>query len=155
MASVFGEKLPPFLKKVVSVDNDSEDNSNNKLSPDLEKKIYNCFTRLQLILGKKNMTLYNVYRTYDGDKSGELSFMEFSKIIKRLDYSFSEDELTAVFELVDVDNSKSIEFRELNEYFCKVIGMPYCLYIPPEQVLEEKQRRMKYYQQKKVYERQQ
>lgn len=150
--STFGDNLPFFLKKVVSVDEDGEENYiPNKMNSELEKKIHDCFKRLQIILSKKNLTLYNVYKTYDGDKSGFLSFNEFSKIIKRLDNSFSEDELSAIFDLCDADNSKTIEFRELNEYFCKVIGIPYCLSIPPEEQLLENQQRIRYYQQMKAF----
>lgn len=73
-----------------------------------------------------------MYNAYDGDKNGELSFPEFSKIIKRLDNSFTEDELEAVFELVDADGSKTIEFDELNSYYCKVIGLPSSYLATPE-----------------------
>ena len=150
LVSVFGENMPFFLTRVVSIDEDNE-NMPKDLNFELEKKIHSCFNRLQIILSKKNLTLYNVYKTYDGDKNGSLSFIEFSKIIKRLDNSFSEDDLAAVFNLCDSDHSKTIEFRELNEYFCKVIGIPYSLSIPPELQMAENQQRMRYYQQKKAY----
>ena len=96
LASVFGNKLPFMLKKLVSIDEEPEEmglNENNKINPELEKKIQNCFQRLRTILEKKSLTLYKVYSAYDGDKSGELDFIEFSKIIKRLDPSFSQEEL--------------------------------------------------------------
>ena len=80
LASVFGNKLPFMLKKLVSIEEEPEDmsimdNSSSKgsMSPELEKKIQNCFERLHTILSKKSLSLYKVYSAYDGDKSGELS----------------------------------------------------------------------------------
>lgn len=45
-------------------------------------------------------------------------------MIIRLDPSFSDDDVHMIFEVIDTDHSKSIEFDELNEYFCKVNGIP-------------------------------
>lgn len=43
------------------------------------------------ILNKRNATLFQVFKAYDKDKSGELSIQEFGKIMKRLDSSFSDE----------------------------------------------------------------
>ena len=63
-----------MLKKLVSIEEDPEDlmsmEEGNKINPELEKKIQNCFNRLHTILSKKNLTLYKVYSAYDGDKNG-------------------------------------------------------------------------------------
>ena len=58
---------------------------------ELEKKIRSCFNRLEPTLTKKNLNLFKVFLAYDGDKNGQLSIDEFSKIMKRLDASFSDD----------------------------------------------------------------
>ena len=89
LASVFGNKLPFMVKKFVSINVEPEELGLENISQGLEKKIQNCFLRLRVILEKKGLTLYKIYDTYDGDKSGGLDFIEFSKIIKRLDPSFS------------------------------------------------------------------
>lgn len=70
------------------------------------------------------MTLYKVFSAYDVDSSGELTIEEFEKIMKRLDNTFTHDEIQAVFEFIDVDHSKTIEFDELNSYYCKVNSIP-------------------------------
>lgn len=44
--------------------------------------------------------------------------------MKRLDGSFTREEVEAVFEFIDKDKSKTIEFDELNSYYCKVNGIP-------------------------------
>lgn len=51
--------------------------------------------------------------------------------MKRLDSSFSDDEIETIFELVDTDKSKTIDFDELNSYYCKINGIPEALCLPP------------------------
>jgi len=45
-------------------------------------------------------------------------------MICKLDQSFTEEDVLAVFEVIDIDHSKSIEFEELNTYYCKVNSIP-------------------------------
>ena len=61
---------------------------------------------------------------YDKDNSGELTIDQFSKILKKLDPGFTSAEIQSVFDLIDSDMSKSIKFQELNNYYCKVNGIP-------------------------------
>lgn len=84
------------------------------------------------ILSSKKLTLYKTFSAYDTDKSGELTINEFEKIIKRLDSSFKEEEIQAVFDFIDTDRSKTIEFDELNSYYCKVNAIPESLELPPD-----------------------
>lgn len=63
---------------------------------------------MESTLNKKNLSLYKVFIAYDGDKNGQLSIEEFSKIMKRLDGSFSDDEISVIFETIDQDKSKTI-----------------------------------------------
>lgn len=76
------------------------------------------------ILSSKKLTLYKTFSAYDTDKSGELTIDEFEKIMKRLDSTFTHDEIVSVFDYLDTDKSKTIEFDELNSYYCKVNGIP-------------------------------
>lgn len=46
-------------------------------------------------------------------------------MIGRLDPSLTDDDIHIIFEVIDSDHSKSIEFEELNAYFCKVNGLPF------------------------------
>jgi Ca2+-binding EF-hand superfamily protein len=70
------------------------------------------------------LTLYKTFSAYDTDKSGELTIDEFEKIMKRLDSTFTHEEIVGVFDYLDTDKSKTIEFDELNSYYCKVNGIP-------------------------------
>ena len=45
-------------------------------------------------------------------------------MISRLDPSFNEEDVHILFDYIDTDHSKSIEFDELNAYYCKVNGLP-------------------------------
>ena len=45
-------------------------------------------------------------------------------MIGRLDPTFTEDDVHTLFDYIDTDHSKTIEFEELNEYYCKVNGLP-------------------------------
>ena len=59
--------------------------------------------------------------------------------MKRLDSTFSEDEIQAIFEYIDTDRSKTVEFDELNNYYCKVNGIPESLELPPEYLQQQNQ----------------
>lgn len=97
----------------------------------LENKVRACFRKLEATLNKKNLNLYKVFIAYDGDKSGELTLDEFSKVMKRLDSSFTQGEISLIFDLIDQDRSKTIEFQELNSYYSKINGIPESINLPP------------------------
>ena len=42
------------------------------------------------------------------------------------------DEIQAIFDLIDEDGSKTVEFDELNNYYCKVNGIPVNMHLPKE-----------------------
>lgn len=44
--------------------------------------------------------------------------------MKKLDATFTDDELSSIFEYIDINHSKTIEFNELNSYYLKVNGIP-------------------------------
>ena len=138
----FEERIPFHLKKLVSVDEDAEEfmSSDDSKGPstELENKIRDAFKKLDHTLTKKGLTLFKVYTAYDGDKSGQLDIKEFSKILKRLDPGFTEEEVEIIFDLVDEDRSKTIEFHELNRYFCKVNGLPESLHAAPSDFKKKK-----------------
>jgi Ca2+-binding EF-hand superfamily protein len=67
------------------------------MSSDLEIKVKKCFIKLYRILSSKKLTLYKTFSAYDTDKSGELTIEEFEKIMKRLDNTFTQDEVQSVF----------------------------------------------------------
>ena len=73
-----------------------------------------------------------MFAAYDGDKNGQLSIEEFSKIMKRLDSSFTDNEVETIFDVIDQDKSKTVEFEELNYYYSKINGIPESLNMPPD-----------------------
>ena len=93
LTSQFEDRIPFLLKKMVSIEEDTELSSmgsEKNISSELERKINVAFHKLEYTLNKKNLTLYQVFTAYDGDKSGQLDLKEFSKIMKRLDPGFQE-----------------------------------------------------------------
>lgn len=94
------------MKKTESLQEESFDS--HKIPSELEYKVKKCFIKLFKILSSKKLTLYKTFSAYDTDKSGELTINEFEKIIKRLDSSFKEEEIQAVFDFIDTDRSKTI-----------------------------------------------
>ena len=86
----------------------------------LEDKVKKCFLKLNNILTTKNLTLLATYDAYDTDKNGSLTVGEFERMLKRLDTSFTEEEILRVFNHLDTNSSKAIEFEELDRYYCKV-----------------------------------
>lgn len=57
-----------------------------------------------------------------------MTFEQFAKILTKLDPEFTDDELDLVFILVDTDKSKTIDFDEFNNFYCKLSGIPEKLY---------------------------
>ena len=45
-------------------------------------------------------------------------------MINRLDPSLTKEDVGTLFDYIDTDKSKTIEFEELNAYYCKVNGLP-------------------------------
>lgn len=95
----------------------------DQVSENLEIRIQRCFIKLHEILSTKQLTLMATFQAYDTDRNGELKISEFERIIKRLDTSFSEEEIIAAFNMLDKSCSKTITFQELNEYYSSVNGL--------------------------------
>ena len=73
------------------------------------------------------MNLKKVFNDFDKQKDGKLSENEFIKMMNKLDKTMPNDEIIEAFNLIDEDGSKTIEYEELNRYYCKVNGIPYTL----------------------------
>lgn len=88
----------------------SVDNSSKAIERDeeFEKKVRNCFVKLNKIIEKKSLTLYKTFIAYDADNTAVLTLPEFSKMLKKLDSSFTSDEIEVVFGLIDEDGSNTI-----------------------------------------------
>ena len=104
-----------------------EDEEGRELSEQLAEKAKKCFERLYRVLNYKKISLKKTFQAYDRDGNGNLTFECFKNMISRLDNSFTEDDIVSVFEVIDRDKSKTIEFDELNAYYCKVNGLPFTL----------------------------
>lgn len=50
--------------------------------------------------------------------------------MKNLDPSFTMEEIKSIFTLIDSDESNTVQFDELNNYFCKVNGIPVNRHLP-------------------------
>jgi calmodulin len=87
-------------------------------------KIINAFNKLNQKMHKNGITLMQVFDAYDVNKDGGVTIKEFSRILKRLDDSMSDEEIKMGFSLVDTDHSQEITFQEFMEYFCKCTGEP-------------------------------
>lgn len=126
MNSKFSERIPFLNKKVISIEQDAlENNSDHShIDIELENKIRSCFKRLENQLIKKQVTLFKVFVAYDTDKSGSFTFEEFAKVLRKIDDSFTNEELKQIFTIVDEDNSNTIQFSELNAYYSKINGIP-------------------------------
>lgn len=72
---------------------------------------------------KNNILLYQVYDAYDINKDGDMTIKQFSRIIKKLDDSFTEQQIAISFKIVDTSQNGSISFDEFNKYFCKCVGV--------------------------------
>jgi Ca2+-binding EF-hand superfamily protein len=111
------------LKKANTMQEDEEP----QLSEQLAEKAKRCFERLFRVLNYKKISLKKTFHAYDKEGQGNLTFDCFKNMISRLDSSFTEDDIISIFDAIDVDHSKTIEFDELNAYYCKVNGLPFSL----------------------------
>lgn len=91
---------------------------------ELADKAKKSFERLYRVLSYKKISLRRTFEAYDKEGHGNLSFDCFRNMIGRLDPTFTEDDVHTLFDYIDTDHSKTIEFEELNEYYCKVNGLP-------------------------------
>ena len=94
------------------------------MANELADKAKKSFERLYRVLSYKKISLRRTFEAYDKEGHGNLTFDCFKNMISRLDPTFTEDDVLALFDYIDTDHSKTIEFEELNEYYCKVNGLP-------------------------------
>ncbi len=94
------------------------------MSNSLAEKAKKCFERLHRVLKYKKISLKRTFEAYDKEGYGNLSFESFKNMISRLDPSFNDEDIHIIFDVIDTDHSKTIEFEELFTYFCKVNGLP-------------------------------
>ena len=94
------------------MDEDDDLLRETEITENFLKRIQHSFIKLNKILENKKLTLYQTFVAYDADKNGELAVDEFAKIMKRLDSSFTGDEVQAIFDFIDTDKSKTMEFDE-------------------------------------------
>lgn len=52
--------------------------------------------------------------------------------MKRLDPTFQDSEISVIFDVIDQDKSKTVEFEELNYYYSKINGIPESVNLTPE-----------------------
>lgn len=62
-------------------------------------------------LQKNNLNLYQVFEAYDVNKDGDLTIIEFRRIMKKLDSTLSQTEIEFAFLLVDFDGSGTLTFE--------------------------------------------
>lgn len=71
----------------------------------------------------KGIYLHQVYDAYDVNKDGDMTVVELSRILRKLDETFSEEEMRISFDIIDISSNGSISFDEFHQYFCKCVGI--------------------------------
>jgi len=69
------------------------------------------------LLAEKKNRLIDVFRSFDCDKSGELSYEEFYKGILKLDINASKEEVRLLIEEVDSNGDGEIDYQETLDHF--------------------------------------
>ena len=100
------------------------------MSTELEIRVKKCFVKLYRILIAKKITLHRTFKAFDISHAGSLTVDQFEKILLKMDAGFSRKEVEEVFDYVDTDKSKSVEFSELRSFYCKINGIPETLEDP-------------------------
>ena len=60
-----------------------------------------------------------VFNEFDADKDGSITIQEFSNLLKKYNVNFTDKEMNYALQLVDRDNSGTIEFCEFEPWFNK------------------------------------
>ena len=95
---------------------------------DKSHKIKACFRKLHELMMENNEHLRAVFETFDSENKDNLSPGEFRDMIKELNHGnsyISEDEIAEGFRIIDEDSSNTIEYEELEKYYCKINGLAY------------------------------
>ena len=95
------------LKKTKTL---KEEDESNKMADHLFEKAKKSFERLYRVLSYKKISLKRTFEAYDKEGQGNLSFDCFKNMIGRLDPTFTKDDVQTLFDFIDSDHSKSIEF---------------------------------------------
>jgi len=69
------------------------------------------------LLAEKKNRLIDVFRSFDCDKSGELSYSEFYKGMEKLDINASREEVRLLIEEVDSNGDGEIDYQETLDHF--------------------------------------
>lgn len=81
-----------------------------KMSMETEQKVRKCFIKLMHYLQKSHRLLYDVFNQFDKSKTNSLNRDEFKYMLTQLSKEIKDDEIDAAFDLIDEDNSNSVEF---------------------------------------------
>ena len=73
-------------------------------------------TQLRDILKENAVRVIDLFRDWDDDQSGTITFKEFRRAIGALGYEAPPDDLRAVFDSFDNDKGGTIELSELNKH---------------------------------------
>lgn len=115
---------PAERKDSITSDVSANDGPSSEKRRFIELKIIAAFNRLSQKMTKNHISLRQVFDAYDVNKDGDITIKEFKRIMMKLDETLTDEEVQIAFSFVDVDNSQSIVFQELFEYFCKCTGEP-------------------------------
>jgi len=76
-----------------------------------------AFVKLSHKLKMRGITLQQVFDAYDINHDGDISLLEFRRIMTRLDNTMSDEDVMMAFRLIDRDSSKTITFDEFETYY--------------------------------------
>lgn len=71
-----------------------------------------------------NSSLQEVFEVFDETNSRSLNRNEFMRMLKSVSQELADDEINVAFDLIDSDGSNSVEYKELNDYYSRVNGLP-------------------------------
>ena len=62
------------------------------------------------MLSYKKISLRKTFEAYDKEGQGNMGFQSFKNMISRLDPTFTEEDVHTLFDYIDTDKSKTVEF---------------------------------------------
>jgi Ca2+-binding EF-hand superfamily protein len=85
-----------------------------------DMKVMDTLRKFRRRLEAKNYDILAVYNAYDRNKDQYLSIKEFSKLIKKIDPSLSEQDVESCFKYFDMNGNGGIAFEEFKGAIMRV-----------------------------------
>ena len=88
------------------------------------KRIREILTEIEDKVFKGRFKLYSIFKRFDKDGDGFVSYDDFQNCLSSIKVSASDEEVAAVLKHVDLNNSGHLDFSEFSKVFSRAHSAP-------------------------------